>query len=322
MNMENEKQNEVPVKNPIKKVGLVETYAGDMSKVIEKNEDGIIKRIIHEQEEQELVKENLSPESKKNKFFMLLGGGLIIVAILVVFFLTVFQNQISSVTPNNQINPIIFTDKTSYVEIGGLSKDQVVQTIVNEINSTKIKVSGVEGIYLTENKKTIGLRRFISILKGNFLLTPNNFVSDNFLLGVEKDDANLISASVKTATSTIATSTTILLGNNLTTNNPFILLQSRSFLDIFPSMKSWESKMFSDLHGLLGITINADNNYLLTRDFEDGFVNNKNARILYDKNGQVVLEYVFMNDASVIITNSDTVVKEIMSRLVSLQIKS
>ena len=128
----------------------------------------------------------------------------------------------------------------------------------------------------------------------NLDISQNTFVSDNFLMGIFNGGE----------------------GKDL-----FILLKTRSFVDIFPDLKSWENKMFSDLHGFFGVDINIDTNYLLTKDFEDGVANNKNARILYDKDGKIVLEYVFANDTSLIITNSDRAVQEVMLRLVSGQIK-
>ena len=54
---------------------------------------------------------------------------------------------------------------------------------------------------------------------------------------------------------------------------------------------------------------------------EDGIVNNKNARILRDKDGKAVLEYVFADETSVIITDKDKTAEEIMLRLASGQIK-
>ena len=49
---------------------FVETYAEDMAKVIENDNSGLIKKIIHNEEEHEIEKINLSPESRKNKFFI------------------------------------------------------------------------------------------------------------------------------------------------------------------------------------------------------------------------------------------------------------
>ena len=292
--MENENTKIIPTeeKTP-KKVGVVETYAEDMAKVIEKGEGGIIKKIIQEEEEQEAIKKNISPESKRNQLFMIIGAVLILFAIVLLFSLSALKNKISTVSVTTQFTPIIFTDKIEYKEITELTKEKIIQTILNEINATDVKTGGVEGVYLTENKKIIGLRRFVELIQGNFVIDQNTFVDDNFLLGIA----------------------------NKETKDLFFLLKTRSFLDIFPAMKSWESKMFYDLHGFFGVDINADTNYLLTKDFEDGVVNNKNARILRDNNDKIVLEYVFADDTSVVITNKDEAAQEIMLRLASGQVK-
>ena len=199
---------------------------------------------------------------------------------------------------NPQFTPLVFIDKTEYKGITGLNSNQIVQTILNEVNSAKVTNGEIEGVYLMENKKVIGLRRFLATLKTNLVLDQNIFVNDNFLLGIFNE---------RTSVST--------------NKDLFILLKSRSFLDVFPILKNWESKMFADLHGLFRVDINANTNYLLTKNFEDGFVNNKNARILRDKNGKIVLEYIFADDTSVVITNSDVAAQEIMARLVSSQIQ-
>ena len=299
MENENQKPMSGPDNTP-KKIGMVKTYVEDMTKAIEKNEGGMIRKIIQEQEEREEVKKNVSPESKRNKLFMLIGLVLILAAFFVVTFLIILQNQISTVSVAPQVAPIIFTDQNQSVEIAQLNKNEIAQMVFNEVNATNVKNGGVERLYLTENKNIIGFRRFFTLLKAN--LTPNQVVpiSDNFLIGIYNGD------------------NTNTIGNG---GSLFFLLKTASFADVFPVMQSWESNMFSDLHGLFGVNISADTNYLLTKDFDDGIVGNKNARILHDKDGKVVLEYIFADDNSVIITNNDQAAQEAMSRLASGQIK-
>lgn len=277
----------------------IETYAGDMAKVIDTSEEGIIKKIIHEQEEQEEEKKNLSPESKKNKIFMIMGFTLIFLALIAIVVITVFGKRIFTMTVAPQFSPIIFTDLMEFKEISGLAKDEVAETINNEVIATKVKIGGVEGIYLTEKKKVIGFREVLTLIKANVVLDQITFMDDNFLLGVVKENSLA----------------------DPTPRNLFILLKMRSFADIFDGMKAWEQKMFYDLHGFFGVDINTDTNYLQTKDFEDGIVANKNARILRDNDGKVVLMYVFADDTSLIITNSETSTKEIILRLGSSQIR-
>lgn len=101
----------------------------------------------------------------------------------------------------------------------------------------------------------------------------------------------------------------------------FMLLRSNSFGDSFNQMRSWENKMFLDLHGFFGYDISAFTNYLLTKDFEDGFIQNKNARILYDGTGKIVLMYVFVDEDFIVISNTEQAVKEAMLRVNSSKIK-
>ena len=107
----------------------------------------------------------------------------------------------------------------------GLDKDKIIQNILNEINATKVKKSGVEGLYLSSDKKILGLREFINLIKGNFV--PGNdpfFINDNFLMGVVNGE----------------------------TKDFFILLKMRSTADIFDALRAWENKMFLDLYQFFG----------------------------------------------------------------------
>jgi hypothetical protein len=101
----------------------------------------------------------------------------------------------------------------------------------------------------------------------------------------------------------------------------FILLKVNSFADVFNQMRGWENKMFTDLHGFFGVEIFADTSYLLTKDFVDGVVQNKNARILYDDIGNIVFMYVYIDDSSVVITSNEEVTREVILRVNSSKIK-
>jgi len=269
---------------------VVETLVGDMADVIENDtEGGLVKKIIHGEEEHEQERKNLSPESKKNQIFMLVGALLIFFALAIVSFF-IYKNESQVVPIEKQFTPLVFSDQSTFLPIDGLKKDGVAQTVLDEISKTSVKGGGVEGIYLTENKQAIGLRRFITLIGASFVPSDNlAFVSDNFLMGTVKNDGF------------------------------FILLKMRSISDIFDSLRAWEPKMLSDLHGFLGINIGSDTNYLLTKSFQDGIVENKNARILYDKSGNIVLMYIFADNNSVLVAGNEEAANEIMLRLASNQ---
>lgn len=287
-------------KDKITKNVLVETYAEDMAKVLENDKEGLIKKIIHGEEEHQAEKKNLSPESKKNKTFMIVGMSLIFLALLTISFFA-FRKNVNTVPVQQQYTPLIFNDKSTFVEVAGLNEDDIKQAVFNKIQISNVKEGGVEGIYLTENKQNVWLRRFITLIKSSFAPGDNTlFVSDNFLMGIVKNQAN----------------TTTPDGTGF-----FILLKVRSTADIFDAMRFWENKMFFELYKFLGINLSKDTNYLLTKNFDDGIIENKNARILHDNNGKIVLAYVFADDNSVIITDSQNTANEIIVRLASAQKK-
>jgi len=280
-------------------VGIVETYVGDMADVIGSGEDGLVRKIIHEQEGFEEDKKNLSPESKRNKIFMFAGLALIFLAVAIVAFFIFKNRNAATVSIAPQFVPIIFSEKSIPLEVSGLKKDEIIQTISSEISKLQTKKNTVEGIYLTEKGQTIGLRKFISLIDASFFPSDNTlFVRDDFIMG-----------SVFTGSKAL----------NPYASDFFILIKVRSNVDIFDSLRGWEKTMLTDLHSFLGVNISSDTNYLFKKNFEDGIIQNKNARILYDKNGNIVLMYVFANDNSIIITDDKAAAQEIMLRLAASQ---
>ncbi|MFA5936359.1 MAG: hypothetical protein WC822_00600 [Candidatus Paceibacterota bacterium] len=278
----------------------IETYTKDMAKAIENDKGGLIKKIIHEAEEHENQKKNLSPDSKKNRIFIIVSFTLILIALVVLFFLIFFRKEINTVPVVSQSVSIIFSDKTEFKAIDGLTKDKIAETFLSEVKNTKVKIGGVEGIYLTENQKVVGFKRFNEIIKSNLVLGENDFFSDNFLLGAFKSGLSSVAPNI---------------------GDPFFLLKVRSFADAFPLMSNWEQKMLYDLHGFLGVNISPTTNYLFTKNFEDGIIDNKNARILKDNDGKIILMYVFVNDSTIIISDSEEATHEVVLRVNSSQIK-
>lgn len=283
----------------LKNKKVVETFSDDMVKAIASDKSGsIVKKIIEEEEQHEAVKKNLSPTSKKNRLFMLLGAILITfgLSILIFFAFSSFDN---TVPISKEMSQFIFTDQTEFRKIDGLNREKMASLIWNHAVNVKIKSGGISGLYLTLNKKVVSFEKFLSLLGANLSEKEVSIFKSEFLigsLGTGQDDSS------KNA-------------------HLFILLKTFSFNDAFTAMSGWEKKFFNDFHGLIGMDINPETKYLLSKDFEDVFVSNKNARALKDKEGNIVLMYVFVDDNSLIITNSEEATEEIVMRLNSTKIK-
>jgi hypothetical protein len=281
-----EKNNETPNK-------IVQTYAEDMAGIIENDKSGLVKKIIHGEEEHEKEKRNFSPESAKNKFFILVGFICIVLGFTILFYF-MLAKDVPTVPIEQQFTPLIFNDTSTTIEVAGFNKDKIALTVHNAVEGAKVKAGGVEGIYLINNKKSIGLRQFIGLIKSSFV--PDNnplFVSNNFMLGAVNGE----------------------------TKDFFMLIKVRSITDIFDSMQAWEEKMFFDLSGFFGMEVSAENKYLLAVPFQNGIIENKNARILYDSAGNIVIMYIYADDNSVVITNTESSAHEIMLRLAASRVK-
>jgi hypothetical protein len=280
-----------------KKNVVVETFAQDMAEVLKDDREGLVKKIIHGVEEEEAAKRNASPVSKQNKRFLATS-----VAFLVIGFglLTYFalNQEVKTVPVEDQFIPFIFNDKISYVEVGGFKKDEIAHTVRNTINNTAVKPRGVEGVYPIVNSNFVNMREFFSLFKSTFAPPKEEIiVSDRFMMGI----VNVGEAEA----------------SGETRPGFFMILKARSVPDIFPAMRAWEPEMFFDLHGFLGYKLSSDTAYLLNKDFTDGLVENKNARFLYDKDDNVVLMYIYADDTSVVITDSEEAVDELVLRLSS-----
>ena len=299
MELDNKKNEIKPINKEPPRV-VLETYAEDMADAVGSDSGILVRKIIHTEEEHEKEKQKFSPESKENKIFMFVSFFLLILAVIALSFLSL-RKIITTVTPQVQFTPIIFSDKSTPVDISGLRKDEIAQAVISKINTSTVKAGGLEGIYPTKNNQNIGLREFVNLIKGNFI-PPNStlFVQDSFLMGVVKNQADALPVS----------------GNGF-----FILLKVHTIADVFDSLRAWEPNIMNDLHSFLGIDISSDTNYLFTKDFQDGIIENKNARILYDKDGNIVLMYIFADDNSVVITGSLNAAYEVMLRLASSRIK-
>ncbi|MEK9182737.1 MAG: hypothetical protein AAB809_01520 [Patescibacteria group bacterium] len=306
---EENKENTIPAHNASSIAGAggknkkVETYAEDIAKAIEDDKGGLIRKIIHLEEEHEIEKKSVSPEAKRNKIFVSAGVLLVLTTSALLFYLFL-KDDINTVEIEKQFTPLIFYNRSDFIEVSGFNKEKIAQATLSAVLNTKVKTGGVEGMYLIENKKVVGFKRFIELIKGSFVsrnpLDNSSFVEDHFLVGVVNSK----------------TQPDVSRGGDF-----FILLKVRSFTDVFDSMRAWENKMFLDLHEFFGVALSSETEYLLTKDFENGVVENKNARVLYNKDQEVVVMYIFADDNSIIITNTSAAAQEIILRLASNQVE-
>jgi len=94
----------------------------------------------------------------------------------------------------------------------------------------------------------------------------------------------------------------------------FMIIQLASFENAFAGMLDWESTLASDVGPIFPSAERLKNVTSLTA-FQDITDKNKDARVLYDPDGQEVLLYSFLNNDILIITDSIETLHTIISRL-------
>lgn len=269
---------------------FVKTYAEDMAGAIGDESGGLIKNIIREEEARDQEKTAFSPDSRENRIFMALGALFLVSGLGIFGFLFIAREQ-ALLYPPAQLTQMIFADANSQVEIAGKDKDQIALVAKSSISASNLKRGGIEALYFTKDEALLGLRGFMESIRSNWILPDGPVVEDNFLFGAYSD------------------------GEEGEGGHIFILIRTRSFPDILKSLREWEGKMFLDLHDFFRLGLSAETSYLLTKDFEHGFVENKNARILYAADGTPALMYVFADENHVVIADSALAVKEVIFRL-------
>jgi hypothetical protein len=201
-----------------------QTLADDMAKALQNGEGGMIGKIIKEQEYKELKEKNASISSNKNILFTIIGIVLVLATIILFVVITFYQDKVVNTTVEPKFVPVIFLDKTDFIDVTGFAKDKIAQAVSSQTKLTDVKAGGVEGIYLTKDKKIIGFRDLMTLISGNLPLDKATFLSDNYLIGV----SNIVNTN-QTENETVT----------VPEKNLFILLQNRSMSDIFSAMRDW-----------------------------------------------------------------------------------
>lgn len=276
---------------PKKEIKGLRTYAKDLGESVVSQKGGIIKMAISDEAKKGAEEKNISFASAKNKIFLIGSIALVAGGILSIIFLWPKNQTVIAPQAENQNQPIIFSDSNKIIDITGIPKERIIQNIRSEIASAQIPSHKIKNIMLTETisgaSYLIQSKRFFSSIGSAIPQALLQALAPKFMLGFHSEVGN----------------------------QPFILLKTNSFNDAYQGMLAWEERMFDDLYLMFAIDISGDNIKLFDKKFEDSIVQNKNARVIKDAEGSIILMYAFLNNqTAAIATNSDTL-GELINRL-------
>lgn len=276
--------------SPLGKLRSVRTFQGDVAESIKTNKTSVVKVVLAEQVRRQKLADLASPKSRKNIAFIAVSLALLIIGGTTAF---IFYNKSKQPTIKEiavKIPSLIFAENTKPISVTGLSAELLSQTIGDEVNGANNKLDTIENIFLYEGPKEnaipLSTHRLFFFLDNRMPPTLLRSLDNNFMLGVHTFNGN----------------------------HPFIILQTNYYENTFAGILAWEQYMARDLLPIFGIKKNPDSPIFL-RTFEDKIIKNRDTRALKDDNGDVLLFYVFKDKKTLIITNSEFTMDEVMRRL-------
>lgn len=293
-----------PQTNNLLKIKTLKTYASDMADAVRENEASVIQIALAEQKrkaQEEMYKSQEGTTGSKIKLFI---GGLILIILAVgIAYFVIKQKDLqqSQVPQIKKVEAYISYDNDVSIDLTGTdTRENFIYKIDPEL--TKVENSGsIKSIFLQKKSgtdfKNLKFTDFVSIAN---ISAPGSFiraVSEDYMLGTYQK------------------------GDGTGKAHSFLILKATDYNRAFAGMLEWEKTMLYDLFPLFHIDISGDNKYLLDKPFGDIIIDNKDARILYDKNGNDLMYYIFLNKDMLIITDSKEAIKEIGNRLMAKNAK-
>ncbi len=167
----------------------------------------------------------------------------------------------------------------------------VIATAIDQTTKTLVKPGGqITQLYFTENKTALSFPQFI--LKAGWQppesLSRN--LGNNFLFGLYWDGEQ---------------------------SNPFIVFETTFFERAWDGMFQWEPGLWNQLWPFLKLPTETAPPTPQVNQFQDKIIRNKDARILLDNLGQVLLAYSFLDNRHILITRTETAFIEVLKRFIA-----
>lgn len=271
----------------------IRTFQADVAQSVKQNKTSFAHMVIAEDEKRKALAEIESPTSRKNMIFLVVGAGLLLVGTISA--IIIFnKTRISTVTPQAISQPaLVLTEKDAHISATGLNTEQFAKAIGDEVKNVNNKLDGIENISFSEKSDgldtPLSTQRFFFFLDSRAPPTLLRSLDPKFMFGVHTYNGN----------------------------HPFIVLKTNYYENAFAGMLSWEQYLARDLFTIFNIN-KTSNDPAYSKEFSDKTVKNRDARVLLDEEGNIILFYVFKDRDTIIITTSGDTLNEVVRRLNSL----
>lgn len=289
---------------------LVRTYQADVVETMKKQKSSLTSMVLAEKEKQ---KGKPTLETKPRKIFdrKII---ILIVSTLIILVVGYFGYQMVKPNTNNpevteiteqKISTLILPNYKREIYVDRIKRDNIVNALKQQDNETSIPLGYVIQFYLTTEDAS---KSFIIEGESDYKLLVT---TESFFDGIE---AKIPDSLIRNLGQNFIIGYHSSLGNN-----PFLILEVKSYNNAFAGMMDWEKTMFRDLSPTFvrqDSSISLDNN-----PFQDIVVSNKDVRAILNEKGKIELAYSFPNPETLIIANNETTLQEIYRRVTNARLE-
>jgi hypothetical protein len=282
---------------------VIHTYAGDMASMVRDHEASVIKIAMAEQRrrEQESAKQQHVRNRKRSTFFAIGAVVLVLITIVGVKLLKA-KIAIDSVHPEvlTRIPTFIPTDTDSVIDADRFTGKEDLTIVFNQERGQIGNTNQVRSIFFTRgigaNKAVMKTSEFMKLLQSSIPGTMARTLDESMMMGIYTDS------------------------NSKT--HPYFIFKNNNFDTAYAGSLAWENTLLDEFFPLFGIDVSGDNKVLLANRFTDKLVENLDTRILSDNSGNILMYSLFLNKDYYMITDSESVIKEMLKRLRSINTKA
>lgn len=259
-------------------VESIHTLSSDLARALYQKKGTVVKLAIAEEEKRRMLEEGSAPYSKQNVFFIVASVALVIAGIgLLAFFFIKANPKGVEVQSEATLPTFVFTDGNITVPLQGKTADEARQAIGGAFTALELSET-VVGIYPMNGAALLSLSLFVDGITAPIPTEVATHFIQTFMLGGYR------------------TSDTVV---------PFLILKTVSEQDARNAMMIWEPTLYETF---AKITSTAIDQSLIAEPFGNAIIRNKDARVLRDANGEIVLLYTFIDKQTLLIaTKPDTV---------------
>ena len=288
------------------------TYHGDIAEFIKSKDQSLTSITLKEQqkkqerkkeeqgkqerqkesevEKKEIIYQNQDKSKEKigeNFLIYIIGIFLILGAIVTASYLLIFkgkQGPVSVVTEKT----IIPVKKTVAIDSSVLTM-KILQEDFSSLRKSSDYKNGITGVIIVDSNKKVAITTsdFLNTLEWHMPSALRRTLGDEFMLGLYLSASTLLPKQ----------------------NDFFMILKIKDYGVAFRDMLEWERNMVTDLEPLLKVYNTSTSTQFI---FKDLIVKNKDTRAALSTKGEVRLIYSFLNKETILITESESAIKDIL----------